>query len=136
MDPTLGSFLMRTIGNSDPGTIQIQLTSIDQESGKPSSFTSGDLSLQPNDALSLNFADLRDENHNPLLSIAHESGIVEELNIIDTSSEKLPISANLTLVKLPNSPDLDSADAVLSDSSNIELPGSNFPNRAPSRRQG
>ncbi len=136
MDQTKGSFLMRTIGNRDPGTIKIQFASVDQESGKLSSFTGGDLSLQPNDGVSLNFADLRDEDHNPSLSIAHENGVVEEFNIIDTSSEELPISANLTLVKLPSSPDLDSADAVLSDSSNMELPGSNFPNRAPSRRQG
>lgn len=136
MDQTKGSFLMRTIGNRDPGAIKIQFASIDQESGKSSSFTSGDLSLQPNDGVSLNLADLRDEDHNPSLSIAHESGVVEEFNIIDISSEELPISANLTLVKLPSSPDLDSADAVISDSSNMELPGSNFPNRAPSRRQG
>lgn len=136
MDPALGSFLMRTMGNNNLSAIQIQLTSIDQKSGKSFSFTSGNLSLQPNDALSLNSADLRDEDHNPSLSIAHESGAVEELNLVDTSSEKLPISSNLTLVKLPSSPYLDSADAVLSDSSNMKLPGSNFPNRAPSRRQG
>lgn len=125
MNPTDNTFNMSTIGNSDPGKIQIQETSIDKESGESSTFSSADIPLQQDDGLSLNFADSNKETGIPSLSITHENGATDEVEMKAISIENLPDASDLVPGELPDPLDLSSG--VLPDSFNIpdmNIPGS------------
>lgn len=77
MTPIEGSFSMRTLGNINPGTLQLQSASIDPKSGEISAFHSLGLPLQQDDEVSLEFADPASKFGMPSLSIAHENGDTE-----------------------------------------------------------
>lgn len=125
MNPTDNTFNMSTIGNSVPGKIQIQETSIDKESGESSTFSSADIPLQQDDGLSLNFADSNKETGIPSLSITHENGATDEVEMKAISIEDLPDASDLVPGELPDPLDLSSG--VLPDSFNMpdmNIPGS------------
>lgn len=82
MNPAEGSFIMKSIGNINPGTLQLQLTSIDQKSGESFAFHSLGHSLRPNDGISLNFADSQNKVGIPSLSISHENGDAEKVLLV------------------------------------------------------
>ncbi len=89
MNPIEGSLDMRTIGNTNPGTLRLQLTSLDQKSGESYTFHSLGLSLRPNDGVSLSFADSQNKFVIPSLSVSHENGDTEKVLLVlkDTPGE-------------------------------------------------
>ena len=89
MNPIEGSLDMRTTGNINPGTLRLQLTSLDQKSGESYTFHSLGLSLQPNDGISLSFADSQNKFVIPSLSVSHENGDTEKVLLVlkDTPGE-------------------------------------------------
>jgi hypothetical protein len=89
MNPLEGTLDMRTVGNINPGTLQLQLTSLDQKSGESYTFHSLGLPLRPNDGISLSFADSQNKFGIPSLSVSHENGDAERVLLVlkDTHSE-------------------------------------------------
>jgi hypothetical protein len=84
MNPAEGSFGMKTIGSINPGTLQLQLSSLDKKSGESATFNSLGLSLRPNDGVSLRFADSLNVVGIPSLSISHENGDIEKAVLVLT----------------------------------------------------
>lgn len=123
MNPTADTFNMSSIGNSDPGKIKIQETSIDIESGESSTFSSADILLQQNDGLSLDFADPNKKTGIPSLSITHGNGATDEVEMKDISLENLPGASDLSHKDLPDSLDLSSGEFP----DNFDMPDVNFP---------
>jgi hypothetical protein len=125
MNPIEGSFDMKTIGNINPGTIQLQLTSLDQKSGESTTFNSLGVSLRPNDGISLNFADSASKVGIPSLSISHENGDTEKsvLVLTDMSGETHQGSFDVFVKDVLSSPDFAGMQQMNFRSS-IDLPGS------------
>ncbi|MDD1750827.1 MAG: hypothetical protein LUO89_13250 [Methanothrix sp.] len=107
MDPADGSLGIRTIGNINPGTAQLKLTSIDKKSGEVFTFNSLGLSLRPNDGVSLNFADSVNKVGIPSLSISHENGVTEKAMLVltDMSGETYQMSFDSFVKDVLSSPD-------------------------------
>jgi hypothetical protein len=86
MNPAEGSFGLKTAGNINPGTIQLQLSSLDEKSGESATFNSLGLSLQQNDGVSLRFADSDNTNtvSIPSLRISHANGDTEKAALVLT----------------------------------------------------
>lgn len=124
MNPIEGSFDMKTIGNINPGTIQLQLTSLDQKSGESTTFNSLGVSLRPNDGVSLNFADSASKVGVPSLSIAHENGDTERsvLVLTDMSGETHQGAFDVFVKDVLSSPDFASMQQMNFRSS-IDVPG-------------
>lgn len=124
MNPIEGSFDMKTIGNINPGTIQLQLTSLDQKSGESTTFNSLGVSLRPNDGVSLNFADSASKVGVPSLSIAHENGDTERsvLVLTDMSGETHQGAFDVFVKDVLSSPDFASMQQMNFRSS-IDAPG-------------
>lgn len=124
MNPIEGSFDMKTIGNINPGTIQLQLTSLDQKSGESTTFNSLGVSLRPNDGISLNFADSASKVGVPSLSIAHENGDTEKsvLVLTDMSGETHQGAFDVFVKDVLSSPDFAGMQQMNFRSS-IDVPG-------------
>lgn len=108
MNPAEGSFWMKTIGNINPGTLQLQLSSLDKKSGESATFNSLGLSLRPNDGVSLRFADSLNIVGVPSLSISHENGVIERavLVLTDVSGLTHQSSFDAFVKDVLSSPDL------------------------------
>lgn len=89
LNPQDGIFGMKALGNMSPGTLQLQMSSIDEKSGESFTFNSLGLSLRPNDGISLDFAGSTGNVGIPSLSIAHQNGDEEHavLVLTDISGE-------------------------------------------------
>lgn len=105
-NPVEGSFSMKTIGNINPGTLQLQSASINSKSGATSTFHSTGISLRPNDGLSLNFANPMGNVGIPSLNIAHENGDTENVMLLleDTPDEAFWSSFDLSAKEILSDP--------------------------------
>lgn len=112
MDPMQGELSMSTLGSLKPGTLKLELTSLDPVSGSTSSFKSMDLMLRTGDGVSMNFADLSGETSLPSLSVSRSGG-VQEMSMISVSRD-VPVS-------LPEIPDLKNMTA---SNKTISIPSS------------
>jgi hypothetical protein len=105
MNPTMGAFSMSALGNLKPGTLQLQMTSLDPASGISSSFKSLDLVMRPNDAISVNYANSSGKATAPSLALYGKNGGRQEMSLQSVSTD-LPndITKNIPSDK-PNVPD-------------------------------
>jgi hypothetical protein len=112
MNPIEGSLDMKTIGNINPGTLRLQLTSLDQKSGESYTFHSLGLSLRPNDGISLSFADSQNKFSIPSLSVSHENGDTEKVLLVlrDTPGETYLVPFESIINNILSSPELAGVD--------------------------
>jgi hypothetical protein len=112
MNPIEGTLDMRTVGNVNPGTLRLQLTSLDQKSGESYTFHSLGLSLRPNDGISLSFADSENKFGIPSLSVSHENGDTERVLLVlrDVSGETYLGPFESIINNILSSPELDGVD--------------------------
>jgi hypothetical protein len=126
MNPLQETFSMSTIGINDPGTLKIQLTSIDRKSGESSFFQSVDLLLRPNDGLSMNLGNSTNNTSKPSISIAHKNGVMQEIQLAAASGAGFPSSANFIKPNLPLTANTrQPLSPVSGDMTDIDLPSNN-----------
>ena len=135
MNPTLGAFCMSTLGNLDPGMMQLLMTSLDAGSGASSTFKSLDLLLRPDDAVSMDFAGSFGGASTPSLAVSRKNGGRQEMSLqsisqdlptdISKDMQSVPDATNLTRSKLPESS--PSSSSGMSIPSTVGMPGVGTP---------
>jgi len=102
INPVDDSFSMSTIDNSNPGTIQIDVSSIDWQTGEQFSFSRSDVVLEQNDDLSIDFSDSSQDRDTFSLSVIHEDGDVERFDLQSMSEYDLPEPPTLSIDEFPD----------------------------------
>jgi hypothetical protein len=92
MNPADNSFSMISQGNSNPGTIQLEIKAIDPKSGEQFNFTGSDIPLRQNDGLSLNFSNSPGAMSILSLDVIHENGDVDKFDLQSMSGIDKPDS--------------------------------------------
>jgi len=98
------TFNISTLGNANPGKMQLRISSIDPENGELSTFQSLDLILRPGDAVSLNEGS-PGRTGEPELYIAHQNGVSQSMGLRNTSSvasRNQAVAYSQTSTRLPD----------------------------------
>ncbi|NPV62738.1 MAG: hypothetical protein HPY61_08940 [Methanotrichaceae archaeon] len=107
LNPNGDSFSMKSTGRGNPGTVRLEVTSIDPESGKQSNFVSPNIPLQQNDRLSLNFPGSGGAISTPSLNVVHKDGSMAkfDLRASGIQNESLVNLSNYTFPEMPGDDD-------------------------------
>ncbi len=90
-NPLLGTLDMSTIGNGEPGTLQILMTSLDPASATSSTFKSMDLILRTDDSVSMDLTGSTAGTSMPSISIFRKGGSMQKMSMISVS-KNVPVS--------------------------------------------
>ena len=86
-NPLLGTLDMSTLGNLNPGTLQLLQTSLDPQRGTSSTYKSLDLILRADDSISVGLAGSPGEAGMPSISITRKNGGRQEMSMIAVSRD-------------------------------------------------
>ncbi len=113
-NPVLGTLDMSSLGNLNPGTLQLLLTSLDPERATSSTYKSLDLMLRTDDSVSMDLAGTTAGSGMPSVSIARKNGGRQEMSMISVSRD---VPASIPKVEIPAAGNISQSNATKSISS-------------------
>jgi len=124
MNPEQGAFSMNTLGNTEPGTLQLMMSSLDPTSGTTSTFKSLDMILRADDSVSMDLAGSIAGMSSPALSVTRKNGVTQEMSMISVS-RNVPVSMpEIPDIKNMTSSNLSGSKAPTSENT-MSIPSSN-----------